>query len=229
VINPGDIDQLNMTQARRLAQCLAAGGVIWFMSDCAYAVAADPRHVKGIAALDRLLDHSGNPIPVTIGNEITAAKVIKYDATVRALAGKFWPGGLGIWTPAHNRFGKKLVKRLRGENGVMVRMSRSIIERQISDALGLPITSAALRQNGLLVFDTDLALELALALHEERTPGLETYFIRDLRRRPALANHSTMVKLERRQLEVVRAGSVDPDDVKKIALSNDGVDWSDAT
>ncbi|MGD9961644.1 L-threonylcarbamoyladenylate synthase [Nocardioides sp.] len=229
VMNPADIDQLNMTQARRLAQCLADGGVVWFMSDCAYALAADPRNARGVAALDRLLDHSGSPIPVTVGNEATAAKVMKYDSLVRALAGRFWPGGLGIWTPVHNRLGKILVKRLRGEGGVMTRMSRSVIERQLSDALGLPITSAALRQNGVLVFDTDLALELALVLHDERTQGLETFFIRDLRRRPDLANHSTMVKVEKSKLVVVRTGWIDPDDVKKVALSNDGVNWGDAT
>ncbi|MDO9396403.1 MAG: hypothetical protein Q7T71_07655 [Herbiconiux sp.] len=109
-------------------------------------------------------------------------------------------------------------------------MSQSEIENQISSATGLPITSAALRYHGVLVTDVDTALDLAIELHEERTPGLRTIFVKDLRKRVPLADHSTIVKLDGDHLTLLRGGSVDPDDVEKEARrSNHGVDWSDAT
>jgi hypothetical protein len=56
-------------------------------------------------------------------------------------------------------------------DGAVIRISQSVIERQISATCRLAITSAALRREGVLVNDPDEALELAIHLCEERTPG----------------------------------------------------------
>lgn len=229
VMIPAHVDQLSVFQTRLIADVLRRGGVVWFMSDCAYAIGADPRHPRGVAALDALLDHSSNPIPLTAADEALAAKIIRFDEVVRVLTAKFWPGGLGIKTKPVTWSARQVARRLHSQDGVVVRVSKSIVERQISATARLPITSAALRRDGALVSDTDEALALALELHGARTPGLRTIFIRDLRKSPRLRDHSTMLAVDKGRLTTLRRGSVDVDDAQKAVLSNHGVDWSDAT
>jgi tRNA A37 threonylcarbamoyladenosine synthetase subunit TsaC/SUA5/YrdC len=228
-MNPAYVDQLSVAQARMIVEVLRRGGVVWYMSDCGYALGADPRHPVGVAALDALLDHAGHPIPVTVADESLAALVVRFDDTVRLLTGKFWPGGLGLHTKASTRLGRLLARRLHAKGGVVVRVSRSAIERQISATARMPITSAALRVAGVLVTNTEMALAIAVRLHEERTPGLRTIFVRDLRRRVPLHEHSTMLSVIGGQVTTLRPGSVDLSDVQRTVASNHGVDWGDAT
>lgn len=229
VITPALGDQLSVSQTRQIVDVLRRGGVVWFYSDCSYALGVDPRHPTGIRALDALLDHSGHGIPLTAADETIAATLIRFDSRVRALTAKFWPGGLGIHTKPISRLARRIARNVHGTDGVVVRVSQSVIERQISATARLPITSAALRDGDGLVTDTDLALDLAIHLTEERTPGVRTIFIRDPRSKPRLRAHSTMISVGKNHLNVLRHGSVDVHDAQRAALSNAGVDWSDAT
>lgn len=90
VINPAYVDDLSSAQLREIAETLRTGGVVLFMSDCAYAVGADPRSAAGIAALDALLDHRGQPIPLSVADAALASKVIRFHPVVIRLSG-FWP------------------------------------------------------------------------------------------------------------------------------------------
>lgn len=229
VMTPAYVDTLSVHQTRMLIDVMRRGGVVWFMSDSAYAAGVDPRHPLGLAALDALLDHANNPIPLTAADEALAAKVIRFDSVVRSLTARFWPGGLGIRTKAASWSAWRMAKGLHATDGIVVRVSQSIIERQLSATARLPITSAAMRANGQLVCDGEEALRTAIHLHEERTPGLRTIFVRDPRRRPRLRAHSTMVSVQDSKVHVLRYGSVDVDDAQRAAISNHGVDWSDAT
>jgi tRNA A37 threonylcarbamoyladenosine synthetase subunit TsaC/SUA5/YrdC len=222
-------DQLSVSQLRFVVDALLDGAVVFLMSDCSWAAVADPRHAGGVALLDRLLDHEGHPIPVTVADEALSASVIRFDEAVRVLTGKFWPGGLGIKTRPATRLARRISKRLHsGGSGVVVRMSRSIIERQISATARLPITSAALREGGALVTDAAHALDVVVRLVEERAPLGRVIFIVDRRQRVTLRDHSTMIMLDH-GVRPLRHGSVDVSDVQRALLSNDGVDWSDAT
>ncbi len=229
VITPALGDQLSVSQTRYIVDVLRRGGVVWFYSDCSYAIGVDPRHPTGIRALDALLDHAGHPIPLTAADETLAATLIRFDVRVRALTAKFWPGGLGIHTKPISRLARRIAKNVHGTDGVVVRVSQSVIERQISATARLPITSAAVRDRNGLVTDPEYALDLALHLTEERTPGVTTIFIRDPRKKPRLRAHSTMISVGKQNLTVLRHGSVDVHDAQRAALSNHGVDWSDAT
>jgi tRNA A37 threonylcarbamoyladenosine synthetase subunit TsaC/SUA5/YrdC len=229
-MNPAYIDLLSESQCRLLADVLRRGGVVWLMSDCAYALCADPRHPLGVRAVDALTGHAGHPIPVTVGTVRVAGMVVRFDDTVRTLTGAFWPGGLGIWTKSKNRLGRLLARRLHADGGVVARMSQSHIERQLSDALGMPITSAAMRENGVLVTDTEWAYEIALARHLERTPGLRTFFVRDVRSRVPLAAHSTMLAVVKNEVTTLRESeSVPLDDIGKVLRSHHGVHWGEST
>ena len=197
VVTPAYVDQLSDAQLRQIVQCLVDGGAVWFMSDCGYALAVDARSKGGILALDLLLDHGARPIPVTVADALLASKVLRFSPLVVGLS-SLWPGGIGIQTKPHGRLAKLLSRMLHAPDGPVVRVSQSVIERQISAAAGLPITSAALRDaSGELITDRDQALETAIRLHEERTPETRTLFIRETRRRsPMLCEHSAMFSVD---------------------------------
>jgi len=229
ILTPDYRDQLSVGQLRFIVDALLDGAVVFFKSDCAWAAGADPRHTGGVFLLDRLLDHSCHPIPVTVADEALSATLIRFDPTVRLLTAKFWPGGLGIKTKPISRLARRISRRLHcGDSGLVVRMSRSAMERQISATARLPITSAALRDGGLLVVDADQALDLVIRLVEQRAPLARVIFVADRRRGVPLNGHSTMVAVDG-QVRALRHGSVEVSDVQRAVLSNDGVDWSDAT
>jgi tRNA A37 threonylcarbamoyladenosine synthetase subunit TsaC/SUA5/YrdC len=232
VVNPAYVDQLSSAQLREIVSDLARGAVVWFPSDCSYALGVDPRSNEGVLALDVLLDHRGRPIPVTVENDVLASKLIRFSSAVIKLS-QLWPAGIGLHTKPVSRFARRLGSRLHAPEGVVVRVSQSVIERQISGTAQLPITSAAMRdEHGQLVADVFDALERAVQLHEERTPHTKTFFIRDVRHRKArLAQHSTMLSVEAKgdKVVVLRRGDRDVDDLQRAVQSPAGVNWSDAT
>lgn len=227
VLRPDHGDHLSVGQSRLIVRTLCSGGIAWVKSDCAYALLADPRHPLAIAAVDALLDHAAHPIPLTTADEPMASRYIRFNSTVRALTAKFWPGPLGLRTSPTLR-ARKLTKRLHAPEGVVTRVSQSVIERQISATAGVALTSAAMRQNGQLVADREHALTLALILHEERTPGLRTIFVDDSSERRFLIA-STMLDIKGGSVGVLRHGSVDVHDALRAAPSRFGVDWSEST
>jgi tRNA A37 threonylcarbamoyladenosine synthetase subunit TsaC/SUA5/YrdC len=232
IIEPHYGNRLLSGQTADLARVLARGGVVWVPSDCTIACVAAPESVRGMKALDKLTDHAGVPIPMSVAGPVMAATILRFTPTVHALTRAFWPGRLGI-TGAPARGEARRVRRLAEAvhapgPAPVLRMTMSLFENDLSNLAGTPLPSAALRLGGAIVDETYDAYKIICEL-VERTPGIETVFVKGPVH-PGVTNHSTIVEVDDDDaIKILRHGSVPADDVFKARPSADGIDWGDAT
>ena len=134
-----------------VANVLRWGGLAIGPSDCGYAVWALPTHPKAVRTLDIVLDHEATPIPLTFGSVPDMATLVRF-GTIHLRLADAWPGGLTLVVPACGSKARKYAQTLHGIQTLGVRISRSVIERQIAAESGSAITSAAIRYpDGALV------------------------------------------------------------------------------
>ena len=233
IIEPHYGNRLLSGQTAELARVLARGGVVWIPSDCTIACVAAPQSLRGMAALDKLTDHAGVPIPMSVASPVMAATVLNFTPTVHALTRLFWPGRLGI-TGAPARGETRRVRRLAHAvhapgRAPVLRMTMSVFENDLSNLAGTPLPSAALRVGGAIVGDAYDAYKIVCDLVEERTPGIETVYVKGPVP-PGATSHSTIVEVDDDDvIKILRHGSVAADLVMQARLSADGIDWSEAT
>jgi L-threonylcarbamoyladenylate synthase len=191
-------------------EALERGGLVVFPTDTVYGVGASVHRPEGVARLyvakGRPLER---PIPVLVSNPGAVGEVArKLDARSRALMDHFWPGPLTIVLPAASWLPVEIV---RGTDSVGVRMPDHPIALELIERTGGALATTSANRSGAPETRTagDAASELGetvdLVLDGGETPG---------------GVPSTVVRvLETGELEVLRVGALDPEELRQSISS----------
>ncbi len=183
---------------------LRDGGLVCYPTDTVYgigAAASDDAAVRRLyAAKGRPLD---KPLPLLLGDVSDAARVAEVTPLAKALAGRFWPGGLTI---VMRKAGSYRSVALAGGDTVALRVPGHELVRGIVRALGEPITGTSANRTGTrapisaaeVAFQMGEMVELIIDGGQSRTK-LE----------------STVIDITRDKPEIVREGAVSRGEVEE--------------
>jgi tRNA A37 threonylcarbamoyladenosine synthetase subunit TsaC/SUA5/YrdC len=139
---------LGIGDVYELRSILRNGGLCVLPSDTCYALAGLP-FVRGIGDdIDRLLERNGEKISLAFGSLTLAERYVEVDWADYRIIDEFMPGPLTLVEPMRcglDGMQRDLMSRvLRTAGTIGVRISDSIVERQLSTELDRPVTSVAI-------------------------------------------------------------------------------------
>lgn len=206
------LDAEDSVAVESAAAIVRRGGVVVLPTDTVYGVAASLDHS---AALDRIFTAKGRPVdqtlPVLLGSfsslELVAAAP---SPAVRRLMEYYWPGALTIVIPAKQGLPRAVVGP--GET-VGVRVPADRAARALIDLTGGALAVTSANRSG-----DPPALDAAEA---RRSLGRSVDAILD--GGPMIGSSaSTVVRITGATLEILRAGSIDPEEIQRVWAGHAG-------
>ena len=194
-----------------IANTLRWGGLAFGPSDCGYAMWALPTHPSAIRTLDGLLDHTSEPIPLSVASVSDAIRLVKLGTIHLRLASGAWPGGLTLVGLTADKDAQRLAESVHAHNTLGVRVSRSDIERQLVTEAGMALTSAAIRDSrGLIVDNYDDAHDIVLdGMARGKAVGVPLVGIRR-DGRFTFDRNSTVAEIDaKNSIHILREGTLD--------------------
>ncbi len=181
----------------RAVDILRRGGVVAYATDTLYGLAADPRSDRAVEKLFAIKGRDEHvAIPLIAGSLEQAQAVGEFGRIEMRLATTLWPGPLTIVVPARPGLSKRV---LAGGDSVAVRVPAHDIARTLATAFGHAVTSTSANRSGqsppasVSEIDPALASELDAIVDSGPAPG---------------GPPSTIVKVVRDRVELVRAGAI---------------------
>lgn len=174
-----DSDDLGSAAAaealRRVAEVVAAGGVVAYPTETYYGLGADPHQPRALAAV---LELKGRPMAQPLLLVLSDAGQLKpwvshVPGPLEALARRFWPGPLTVVLPA----AAGLPEALTGGRGtVALRVSSHPVARALVRSCGTPLTGTSANRTGAPAARTAAAVEASFGgdvsiLDGGTTPG----------------------------------------------------------
>lgn len=213
-IRPAYGDSLSNAQVFDIVDnVLAWGGLVLAPSDCGYCLWALPSHPKGIALLDAVRQDDHTILPLSIGSQLMAAKLVHFNIVHQRLAAEAWPGPLTIVANVRSKEARTLSRNIRGGGETLgLRTSRSTIERQVATEGDIALISAAMYDdNGATINNYDQAHDLVLdRLLNTGLPPAPVLGIRVPSTSFVFARVSTVIKLDNQHRPVeIRPGDLD--------------------
>jgi L-threonylcarbamoyladenylate synthase len=180
----------------RASEVVLAGGVVGYPTDTVYGLGCNP---KNEAALKRLFAIKGReskkPVPVLCANLARASDLVEFDEAALRFARSYWPGALTIVLPLKRQMPDALHKGT-GWLGVRVPAHRGCV-RLIARVGGwMTGTSANLSGHPSCRSAEEVAKQLGERVDLILDGG------------PLTGSESTVIKVERGQVEVLRRGAV---------------------
>lgn len=200
---------LRPAEAAAVAAALAAGGLAVLPTETGYLLAAaatDPGAVRrAFAVKQRDLAH---PMHIACASVAMAARYAGLDAAARRLLAEFTPGPLSVVVPQTDRLPRELVT----VNGTVgIRIPAPAVTRQVVAALGQPVTATSLNRSGAETRPVDRGL---LDSFEWQGLAVVPVVLDDTAAVHALP--STLVRLTGPAVEVLRAGPVSAEEVRRV-------------
>lgn len=183
-----------------VAAVLAAGGTVVMPTETAYGIAADPHSAKAVAAVYLAKGRPRRkPLPLIAASVADVRATFDLRGPVSALARRHWPGPLTLVLPLKS--GIRLPATA-GERDGAVRVPKSAWARAIAAAAGGLVTSTSANVSGdATIYDPrDVVRSFR---HRRHAPTL----LLDAGPLP-VRKPSTIVRLKRGMMEVLRQGSV---------------------
>jgi L-threonylcarbamoyladenylate synthase len=177
----------------RAVEILRAGGTIVYPTETAYGLGADFLNSKAVRKIYKIKGRNFNkPLSVIVSSLAMAGKIIKFDNVSLKLAKKYWPGPLTLILPS-----KKSAKKFIG-----LRISSQKIASQIVTKFKSPLTATSANLAG-----RKESYSISEIIKQFQHQKFQPDFIINAGR---LAKNkvSTMVKIERGEIEVLRKGQV---------------------
>ena len=207
------LDAEDLSAVEEAAAIVRRGGIVVLPTDTVYGVGASLDHS---AALDRIYAAKGRPIdqtlPILLGSFYSLDRVaIEPSPAVRRLMEYYWPGALTIVIPARPGLPRAVIGP--GETvGVRVPADRSA--RALIDLAGGALAVTSANRTG-----EPPALDVTSAIH---SLGGSVDAILD--GGPMIGSTaSTVVRTTGETLEILRSGSIDPEELKAVwAGQSDG-------
>ena len=134
----------------RAAELLRAGGVVAFPTETVYGLGADATNDRAVARIFAVKGRPRfNPLIIHVADPAAAAAHAELDARARALASRFWPGGLTLVLP--RRAGGPLsALALAGLGTVALRCPAHPMARDLLARCGRPIAAPSANRSGRL-------------------------------------------------------------------------------
>lgn len=175
-----------------VAEALRAGVVVAYPTDTAYGLAADPANPNAVRRIFLIKGREkGKPLPLIASSHEQAGEFVRFGGEARKLARQHWPGPLTIVAP-----------KKRGRGTAAVRVPASSWACAIAHALGRPITSTSANLSGTPVIYS--GSQVAAVFKSRR---YKPDIVLDAGRLPK-REVSTIVRLRRGKIEVLRKGAV---------------------
>lgn len=195
-------------ELREVGLHLRSGGLLAYPTETVYGLGGlvEDGPLRALAALKRR--DADKPFLLLLP-EPQGPPGLVWNRCARSLAERMWPGPLTLVLPDPER---SFPARVRGgSGGVAVRMSPAPVARQILDEVGAPITSTSANPpGGAPACSGKEAWEAARALGAD-----ERIWVVDAGELPA-APVSTIVDCTGRDPVVLRAGALDPSELREI-------------
>jgi len=196
------IDRYRVTKRvlEDVSRTLRAGGVVAFPTETSYGLAADPKNAKAVARVYAVKGRPrGKPLPLVAASRAAVNAAFRLEGKALAVARRHWPGPLTLVLAV--RRGAGIVTA--GRDGTCaVRVPSSVWARSVAAAAGGLATSTSANVSGeAAIYDArdvvrgfkDRSAAPDLVLDAGRLP----------KRTP-----STIIRLKRGTIEVVRQGSI---------------------
>ncbi|MDE0358543.1 MAG: Sua5/YciO/YrdC/YwlC family protein [Gammaproteobacteria bacterium] len=211
---------LRAGELREVGRHLRSGGLLAYPTETVYGLGglAEDGPLRALAALKRR--DADKPFLLLLPDAQAAAALV-WNRCARRLAERLWPGPLTLVLPDPGRSFPAQVRG--GSGGVAVRMSPAPVARQILDEVGAPITSTSANapggapaRSGKEAWETARALEAG-----------ERLWVVDAGKLPP-APASTIVDCTGRDPVVLRAGALDPSELRELCPpAEEGADVDD--
>lgn len=210
--------ELNSEQMFEIYKVIALGGVCLIPSDTGYSLATNPYSIANVENLRMLLPHASNaPISVCFASREMAKKYVILSSKDERTFDVFQYAPITLICPTLNeRVKKQLQPVIKKLNTLGVRISNSVIERQISSNLDKPITTCAVRDDkGDIVRNFDDAIEILKARMKEigkiiPFAAIKTSSIK-------YDKDSTIISFANSEVKILRVGAIDPQDIIREA------------
>lgn len=197
-------------ELREVGRHLRSGGLLAYPTETVYGLGGlvEEGPLRALAALKRR--DADKPFLLLLPDPRAAAGLV-WNRCARRLAERLWPGPLTLVLPDP---GRSFPARVRGgSGGVAVRMSPAPVARRILNEVGAPITSTSANPpGGVPARSGKEAWEAARALDAD-----ERLWVVDAGELPP-APASTIVDCTGRDPVVLRAGALDPSELREIRL-----------
>ena len=183
---------------------LRDGGLVCYPTDTVYGIGAAAGDDAAVRRLFAVKGRSPDkPLPLLLADVSDAARVAEVTPLAKALAGRFWPGGLTI---VMRKAGSYRSLALAGGDSVALRVPDHELVRGIVRALGEPITGTSANRTGTrapisaaeVAFQMGEMVELIIDGGQSRTK-LE----------------STVIDITHDKPEIVREGAVSRGEVEE--------------
>lgn len=216
----------------QICQVLRNGGVAILPSDTCYSIAALPHYSNTIAEARSLFpNREHEPISLAFASPEMLERFVHISNVNRHILIELTPGPMTLVAPVKTAFEERMrpVANVT-TNTLGVRLPDSIIERQVSQALGMPITTYAIRFSGHLARYYADAHDYIATVLQDRDPehAIEVIGVRGSS--PQYHSHSTVVEtLPRKQaghiLNIIRDGDIDRERIEKIVRIIEGIEF----
>lgn len=222
--------ELNTEQIREILRVIFSGGVCLIPSDTGYSLATLPNAPQNIDNLRSLLPHvSTAPISLCFASRDMVKKYVMLSAKDERCFDTFKYAPITFICPLINgKVKTSLLPVVNTLNTLGVRISDSIIERQISQKIDRPITTCAVRnENGDIVRVFDDAIEIL----KNRMKSIGKIIPFAAIKSPYIKyeKDSTIISFIDSQVTILRKGMIDPQDIIREAKGITRFDIEDWT
>ena len=212
--------ELKQDDVDKIVELLKDGGLCILPSDSSYILTGFVTEPKVSRDIDLLLERNGAPMSLAFGDLKKVTEKIDFHNQAYTFFKKLTPGGLTfVAQPIKKYFDNFSRNCLYADGSIGVRLTESMIERQIATCL--PIPSAPIRNSdGMEISTVKEAWEIiagrSTKLHSTRKIAVVDSFVKYPSRL------STVVKEELQNgywyIKVIREGAISTENIQKVAL-----------
>ncbi|MBU0530995.1 MAG: L-threonylcarbamoyladenylate synthase [Candidatus Uhrbacteria bacterium] len=206
-------------QIKQAVDVLKSGGVVVFPTETCYGLAADATNAQAVRRLITIKGRGRKTLPLIASSLVMVEAYTKMSELARRVARKYWPGPVTLVLPARQEqiqspfrgvrsrtglkaVGNRLVPQCVRDDMVAIRISSHPVARALSKGLGQPIVATSANRSG----EPECYLVNSLK-RQYAKQKLQPDYILDAGTLPKSAP-STIVKVDRDRLRVLREGSV---------------------
>ncbi len=234
VISTEELTSGGALRQRDLAECvdvLINGGLVITPSDTAYALSGLPLAEGVVTCINSILDRGTEPNSLAFGSTVLIERWCQLNLTAKRLLEALTPGPLTLVVEAAESLGDDTLGSVLGDESryLGVRHPDSAVERQLSNQVMQPLTTAAIRDyDGAPCTNLDDAIErVRVGIAASAAPVRRLVAIRG---EPfPYTTHSTVVRCGDNALEILRPGAIDSAVIESAASSLgyfEVVDWT---
>jgi len=212
--------ELKQHDIDKIIELLKDGGLCILPSDSSYILTGLVTDQKVSREIDLLLERNGAPMSLAFGDLRKVTERINFRNQAYAFFKKLTPGGLTfVAQPIKKQFNNLSKNCLYADGTIGVRLTESLIERQIADFFPMP--SAPIRNSDRMEVSTakeawKIIAGRSIKLHSLRKIALVDAFVKYPRRL------STVVKEELQNgywyIKIIREGAISAENIQKVAL-----------